>query len=291
MIVLIKQVGILGGDLRIIRLAEMLTKENCKIYTYGLEKYNFNSDILKCKEIEEINNNCKYIISGIPFSKDEKYIYAPFSNKSININEVFQKLAYKTLITGVVNENIKQVAKTNEVNIIDLMDIEELTILNVIPTVEGAIQVAMEYTEFTIHNSKCLILGFGRIGKLLAKNLKTLGAEVYCVARKNSDLAWMKAYGYKDIDLKDLEENLHYSKYDIIFNTVPSMVLDSKKIKLIKNKEILIIELASSPGGIDLKKTEEYNIRVIKAMGLPGKVAPVTTAEYIKKVLDKIIFN
>lgn len=288
MIVLIKQVGIVGGDLRIIRLAEMLIKENYKIYTYGLEKYNFNSDILKCKEIEEINNNCKYIISGIPFSKDEKYIYAPFSNKSINTNEVLQELTYKTLITGAVNENIKQVAKTSKVNIIDLMNIEELAILNVIPTAEGAIQVAMEQTEFTIHNSKCLILGFGRIGKVLAKKLKALGAEVYCVARKESDLAWIKTFGYNGIHIDNLEENLE-NRYDIIFNTIPTLVLDSKKLELIKNKETLIIELASSPGGIDLRKTEECDIKVIKAMGLPGKVAPITSAEYIKKTLEKIL--
>ena len=288
MIVLIKQVGIVGGDLRIIRLAEMLIKENYKIYTYGLEKYNFNSDILKCKEIEEINNNCKYIISGIPFSKDEKYIYAPFSNKSINTNEVLQELTYKTLITGAVNENIKQVAKTSKVNIIDLMNIKELAILNVIPTAEGAIQVAMEQTEFTIHNSKCLILGFGRIGKVLAKKLKALGAEVYCVARKESDLAWIKTFGYNGIHIDNLEENLE-NRYDIIFNTIPTLVLDSKKLELIKNKETLIIELASSPGGIDLRKTEECDIKVIKAMGLPGKVAPITSAEYIKKTLEKIL--
>lgn len=288
MIVLIKKVGIVGGDLRIIRLAEMLIKENYKIYTYGLEKYNFNSDILKCKEIEEINNNCKYIISGIPFSKDEKYIYAPFSNKSINTNEVLQELTYKTLITGAVNENIKQVAKTSKVNIIDLMNIEELAILNVIPTAEGAIQVAMEQTEFTIHNSKCLILGFGRIGKVLAKKLKALGAEVYCVARRESDLAWIKTFGYNGIHIDNLEENLE-NRYDIIFNTIPTLVLDSKKLELIKNKETLIIELASSPGGIDLRKTEECDIKVIKAMGLPGKVAPITSAEYIKKTLEKIL--
>ena len=274
--------------MRIIRLAEMLTKEEYKIYTYGLDKYDFTNNIFKCKEIGEISNNCKYVISGIPFSKDGAYVDAPFSNEQINVNEMFQKLTDKILIAGAVDDNIKQIAKTNKVNIIDLMDIEELTILNVIPTAEGAIQVAMEQTEFTIHNSKCLILGFGRIGKVLAKDLKALGAEVYCVARKERDLAWIKAYGYKNIDLDNLEENLCH-KYDIIFNTVPKIILDAKKLELIRNKDALIIELASSPGGIDFKKAEEYNIKVIKAMGLPGKVAPMTAAKYIKETLDKIL--
>lgn len=287
MIILIKQVGIVGGDLRIIRLAQMLAKENYKIYTYGLDKYEFNN-ILKCKEIEEVNNNCKYVISGIPFSKDGAYVDAPFSNGQININKMFKTIENKTLIAGAIEENIKNIAKANSVNIIDLMDIEELTILNVIPTVEGAIQVAMETTEFTIHNSKCLILGFGRIGKLLAKSLKALGADVYCVARKEADLSWVKSYGYKDINLSNLEENLN-TKYNIIFNTIPKMILDERKLKLIRNKDTLIIELASVPGGIDYKKAEGYNIKVIKAMGLPGKVAPMTAAKYIKETLEVIL--
>lgn len=288
MVILIKQVGIIGGDLRIVRLAEMLAKDNYKIYTYGLEKYKFNRNILKCKQIEEINNNCKYIISGMPFSKNEIHIITPFSDEQIEINKIFRILTNKTLIAGAVNSNIKKIAKENKINIIDLMNIEELTILNVIPTVEGAIQIAMEQTEFTIHSSKCLILGFGRIGKLLAKNLKALGAEVYCMARKDSDLAWIKAYGYKEISLNNLKENLHI-KYDIIFNTIPAMVLDAKKLELIENKETLIIELASNPGGIDFEKTEEYNIKAIRAMGLPGKVAPLTAAKYIKETLDAIL--
>ena len=32
-------ISIIGGDLRIIRLAEMYAKDNYNVYTYGLEKY------------------------------------------------------------------------------------------------------------------------------------------------------------------------------------------------------------------------------------------------------------
>ena len=94
---LVKQLGIVGGDLRIIRLAEMLTKEEYKIYTYGLDKYDFTNNIFKCKEIGEISNDCKYVISGIPFSKDGAYVDAPFSNEQINVNEMFQKLTDKSI--------------------------------------------------------------------------------------------------------------------------------------------------------------------------------------------------
>lgn len=280
-------IGIIGGDLRIIRLTQMLAQENYYIYTYGLDKYNFeNKKIIRCKTTEEVIKNCNYIISGIPFSKDGMYLNAPFSSIQIKIDDLLKILTSQTLIAGSIKADIKQKAK---IKLIDLMEKENLTVLNIIPTVEGALQFAMEQTEFTIHSSNCLILGFGRIGKLLAKALKSLGANVSCEARKESDLAWIKAYNYKGIHLNNLEENLLENDYDIIFNTIPMMILDEAKLKLIKNKKTLIIELASAPGGIDFKKAEAYNVKVIKALGLPGKVAPLTAAKYIRETLKEII--
>lgn len=283
-----KKIGVVGGDLRIIRLSEILAEDNYIVYIYGLEKYEFTNDnILKCKNIQDVANNCDNIISGIPFSKDGITIHAPFSNNELIIKNVLEELKNKVIIAGAVKQEIKDMAYKNDIKIIDLMEDEELTILNIIPTVEGAIQVAMENTEITIYNSNCLVLGFGRIGKLLSKNLKDLGANVSLVARKEKDLAWGKVYGYKAINLSDLDKNLN--NYDIIFNTIPSLILDDKKLKLLKGQNTLIIELASSPGGIDFKKTEEYNIKVIKALGLPGKVAPLTAARYIKNTLERIL--
>lgn len=285
---MIKQIGIIGGDLRIIRLGEILSKEGYLIYTYGLDKYNFmNKNVLKCNKIEEVCNKCDYILSGVPFSKDGIYVNAPFANKQIQVDDLLKIVMNKTLIVGGIKREIKEKAIKYNVKIIDLLEYEELTILNIIPTVEGAIQIAMEQTEFTINNSKCLVLGFGRIGKLLTKNLKNLGAEVYCMARKESDIAWIKTLGYTSIHIDELEKKLE-NKYDIIFNTVPKLILDSKKLELI-NKETLIIELASMPGGIDFVKAKEYGIKTIKALGLPGKVAPLTAAEYIKGTLEKIL--
>ena len=64
-----------------------------------------------------------------------------------------------------------------------------------------------------------------------------------------------------------------------------------ERLKILKNENdnIIIIDLASSPGGVDFIKAKEYNIKTIQALGLPGKVAPVTSAKYIKNTLKKIL--
>lgn len=285
-----KNIGILGGDLRIVNLAKMLAKDGYIVYTYGLENVDFsNPYIMQCKDIKEVCKFCDNIISAIPFSKDGVYINSPFSNRKISVEETLEKLKEKKIIAGAISDKIKEITSKNKIDVIDLMQIESFTIMNVIPTVEGAIQVAMENTDFTMYNSNCLVLGFGRIGKLLCKRLEGLGANVYCMARKERDLAWIKTLGYNEIYIENLEDNL--DNKDIIFNTVPSIVLDDSKLKVLKEKsaKCTIIELASKPGGVDLRKAKEYGTKVINAQGLPGKVAPYSAAEYIKGTLEKIL--
>lgn len=282
-----RTIGIIGGDLRIIKLAQIFAKDNYFVYTYAIDKNIFKEEnIIKCNSIKEVCCNCTNIIGGVPFSKDGKYIDTPFSYEKIEINSFFKDINGKTLLAGGINNVIEENGIKEKVEIIDLLKIEELTVLNVIPTVEGAVDVAINNTEVTLNNSKCLILGFGRIGKLLSSILKAFGADISCTARKQSDLAWMRAYGYKQIHLNDLDFNLN-NKYDIIFNTVPHVLLDEKRLRKIKEYNPVIIELASKPYGIDFETAKRLGINVIKASGLPGKIAPQTSAENIKNVIEK----
>ena len=281
--------GIIGGDLRIINLAQILSNEGYLVYTYGLEKYEFKEqNIIQVKSIDEIVDKCENIISSIPFSKDGFKVYAELAKDEIYINNLINKIKNKTLITGAVNKNIKSICERENVKLIDLLEIEELTILNVIPTVEGAIKVAIEETNITLNNSKILILGFGRIGKLLAKVLSSFGTKVYCEARKQSDIAWIKAYGYNYIHIDDLDKELE-NNFDIIFNTIPHLILDKERLNIINKYNPLIIELASKPFGVDFEETKKLGIKAIKAQGLPGKVAPLTSAINIKNIIEKVI--
>ena len=172
------------------------------------------------------------------------------------------------------------------VNYIDLQRREEFTVLNTISTAEGTIQIAMEETQRTIHGSNVLIMGFGRIGKVLSKMLDGIGAKVYCEARKNEDIAWIKAYGYEPVHLNDLNENLN--KFDVIINTIPFTVLDNEKLDLVK-KDVVLIDIASNPGGIDRKAAKEKELKLIWALSLPGKVAPLTSAEFIKETIYHVL--
>src|SRR5699024_7365838 len=148
---------------------------------------------------------------------------------------------------------------------------EEMQVLNAVPTAEGAIQVAMEEMDITLHGSNAIILGYGRIGRALAKMLQGIGVNVYVEARDVTDLAWIKNNGYYPVPLKKLQ--CYLSKMDVIFNTVPVVILDQALLNQLQ-KDSIVIELASKPGGVDLDFAEKSDVNVIQAQGLPGKVAP-----------------
>ncbi len=281
--------AIIGGDLRIINLAKILAEEGHKIYTYGLEKaeeLKKMQNIIFCKKISQAAQKADIVIGPIPFSSNGKAINSPFSERTIEVQELIHNINAKILIAGSVTQEVYEVANNEHVVIMDIMKREELAILNAISTAEGTIEIAISNTNRIIHGSHVLILGFGRIGKVLARKMEGLSAQITCAARKDEDLAWIKACGYKDTNINNLGENL--SQYDIIINTVPHLILTSERLQHVK-QECLLIDLASKPGGIDKKTVEDRNLRFIWALALPGKVAPVTTAEFIKDTLYNML--
>lgn len=298
-------ISIIGGDLRIAKLAEMYAKENNTVYTYGLEKYFEDNmkpkNIILCSKIEDVIANSNYIISGMPFTKDKINVNSPFAKDKITIEELKNKLLKNEerkifFLGGIPQEyyeiprkleqGTKQENRLGNIQLIDLLEIEELTILNAIPTVEGTIKIAINEREETIHESNILVCGFGRIGKILCDRFSKLGANIYCVARKDSDLAWIREKRY--IPLKYSELKNYLNKIDIAINTVPYMVLEKEELDLF-NKNTLIIDLASSPGGVDTDYAKQIGINTITALGIPGKEMPKTAANYIKKIIDNII--
>ena len=282
-----KAITVVGGDLRIVKLVEMLISDGYKVYTYALE----NSEELlsldgveMCPTLEEAVSYSKVVVGPVPLSSDRRRISSPFGRNVVELDDFVKALKGKYLIAG--NINISEQLTEMGVESIDLLKREEFSVLNTIATAEGTIQIAMEETQRTVHGTNVLIMGFGRIGKVLAKMLDGIGAKVYCEARKNEDISWIKAYGYNPIHLNDLNDNL--GKFDIIINTIPFKLLDTERLDLVK-PEVVIIDLASNPGGVDRKAAREKGLKVIWALSLPAKVAPLTSAEFIKETLYHVL--
>lgn len=283
---------IVGGDLRILFLAKQLKKEGHNVRILGFEKISveeFESyKIEPVKSILEAEEN-DIIITSVPISIDGENIYAPYSSNKIPL----QTLKGKNFIGGkITKEIIEKINKdesllvSNKIKIYDVLQDEANTILNTLPTAEGAIARAIQDTTINIANSNVLVLGFGNVGKTLCKKLKDMGANVYAEARKETDLAWIEVYGYNPVPLEKIKENI--CKMDIVFNTIPYLIVD-KSILILMNKETLIMDLASKPGGIDFDTAKKLGINAYLYSGIPGKVSPETSGLYILKYVKRIL--
>ncbi len=276
--------GILGGDFRYKFLYDMLCNEDHLVYTHN-NKY-----------IEDKNNNtldeflCKIdiLIVPIPFTKDNKTLFN-IENEIISVNTLIEKIInynIKMVFGGLIDKKFIEKLDKNNIKTFDFFEDNSIAILNAIPTAEGAIQTAMEQSFKTIFNSNCLVLGYGRCGKILANMLNGIGANVDVTYRKDEDLAYIKAYSLSPIYLYKIKENI--KKYDFIFNTIPYEILNKDILKNI-NKDTIIIDLASAPGGLDYTYARDLNLKAIYCPSLPGRVAPYTAGEILKnKILEKI---
>lgn len=280
------KIGLIGGDSRSISLSNLLLEDNNDLKIFGFDEGAVNPLKINKNLISTIKAS-DIIVAPLPCSKDDILLNTPFYKDEIRMEEIFENMKKgQIFIGGKISDRVRQMANHYGITTFDLMDREELAILNALPTVEGGIQIAMEEMDTTIHNSNIMILGFGRIGKLLAKGLQGLGGNVFVEARKHEDLAWIKSYGYRPLHLNKIKNYL--PNMDLIFNTIPSMILGEENLIELK-KGSLVIDLASKPGGVDFELARKMDIKVIWALGLPGKVAPVTAAEILKESIYNIV--
>ncbi|MBR3249149.1 MAG: dipicolinate synthase subunit DpsA [Clostridia bacterium] len=279
-----RKIAIIGGDKRMVYLAKMMSEEN-EVIVYGQNNFK-NEHIIQANNLENAVKKSEVIIGPIPFSKDGENVYTEDGEDKIPIKVLMQNAKGKTLIAGAISKEIYDIAQTYDVIVKDLMQSESLAVLNTIATAEGTVEIAIRRTQKIIHGSKVLILGFGRVAKVVADKFAKLSADVTCAARKQEAFAWIEASGYKVANINELGDNL--KEYDIIINTPPTLILNRNKLKMIK-KDCLVIDLASRPGGVDRDAAKELDINFEWALALPGKVAPLTAAEHIKRTIDLIL--
>ena len=184
---------------------------------------------------------------------------------------------------GRISPKIAQEAQEFGVSLMDYMTLEEVCSGNAIPCAEGAIMLAMQQLDVTVQGMSAAVLGYGRIGRLLASRLAVWGAEVSVAVRREDLFPQLRAAGYTPL-LLPRDGGTLAADYDVIFNTVPAHIL-SEALLASMQKQTLLIELASSPGGFSPEMAAKHGLRVLYAPGLPAKYAPRTAGALIAEVL------
>lgn len=288
---------ILGGDNRQKYIKEYLLTNPVinKQYTITDMIYpNFHSHEDICEALKKAD----VLIAPIPITFDGKNINIKSithndTDLTISFNHVINILPSKCIIfAGGFSENMTSSMSIKNIYYYDYLKDDCIQQKNAIATVEGTIMKAIELSNINIQGSKCLILGYGKCGKMLAKKLYALDAKVSICARSNYSLCDGFTQGYHTIALNHLIEEIH--EYDFIFNTIPAIILGSEVLDNIAS-DAVIIDIASLPGGIDYDYAKLKNLNTTHYLGIPGKISPKTSGyilgEYIINHMEALCQN
>lgn len=279
--------AVVGGDFRQIALANMLASEGITVYCSGFEQASHrlvgvaSTDPLTAVLMSDV------VILPMPPTRDGVTLHAPLSTYRIELDEGFREvLSGKAVFAGIAGK-LREVSPAYAMlNIYDYYASEAFLLRNAQATAEGALAEIIAHDPRTVCGSRMLLTGAGRITGFLAPMLRALGGTISVAARKPGERARMAAMGMEALTFGKAQRRAR--DFHVVVNTVPARVIDRNFIEALSH-DVLLVELASSPGGIDTAYAVQKNIRMIQAPGLPGKYSPVTAAEIIKDTVMSIL--
>ncbi|MDD5952657.1 MAG: dipicolinate synthase subunit DpsA [Oscillospiraceae bacterium] len=274
----IHQIAVCGGDRRQSCLAEALFRAGYPVAVWGRGDLREEIPVLP---IDLLLRQCDCFILPLPCTVDGKTLFAPDSAIPLLIKTgLAVHLQGKTVFAGKKERLAQADPRWNAVHCLDYSTEESFAIRNAFATVEGALAVAISSSERTLWGSRCLVTGYGRIGRVLCQRLSALGAQVWASARRKEALTWIESEGYHVLTLEEASE---CSDFDFVFNTIPAPVFSASAMAKI-SPETTLIELASEPGGFAQHPAGDGH-PVVKALSLPGRFSPQTAGEILKETI------
>lgn len=286
------KIAFLGGDMRSLSAVKRLSHGAGRLFVWNVPSCTENERIRVCDNIYKAISGASAVVLPLPSSSD-----------GVTLNCITDNSESKTALTliadavdseciiigGKLPKSFCDYAALKGIRTFDYFESEVFQIKNAYTTAEAALNIAMNNLSKNIRGSNFAITGYGRISKQLAKLLLALGGNVTVAARKESDITWAMLEGCNTVRLSSHEAVTELCEgYDIIFNTVPFWLFDEQFLKRV-DKETLIIELASAPGGIDISEAKRQKSKVLWAASLPGKYAPESAGELISECIADII--
>lgn len=279
--------AVIGGDVRQTNLAGLIAADKYAVSLFGVDAGTPDPPAETVPSLERAMANADCVVLPIPVTREAGTLNMPALRRPYTLEELIA-LSHpgQILVGGRVPAELHERGRPAGLHILDFLEREDFAVRNAVPTAEGALQIAMENTQITLHGAYCLVVGCGRIGRTLATRLAALGARVTVSARKQADFAWIEVAGHGQLETGHLAEQL--GRFDIIFNTVPDLVLPADLLREL-SRDCLCIDLASTPGGVDFDAAHDLGLNCIWALGLPGKVAPRTASAILRDTLYRII--
>lgn len=256
------KVVILGGDCRMLFAKAEFKRRGIVVDTLGLTEGDGADP-----------RACDAVLLPVPATRDSVNINCALSGRTVPLD-----------ILSNLPENIKVFGggKLDINNYTDYLALDEYALKNAVLTAEGAIAYAIEHTGFSLFESRVLVIGYGKVGKLLTDRIRAFCPDLTVSARSKNDLCMLQLLGIKRIvtsEIKNLKENYH-----IVFNTV-DINFDEHAAALTGAH---FFDL-SSRGGFSPGEAERNSIEYVKLPSVPAKTAPYTAGRIIAETVIELL--
>ena len=264
-------VVVFGGDMRSVHIAERFINDGKSVLL--LNDTDISADML-------LNISCKFfILPVVPADKNGKI----FKTECL-LSDVLSKVQAKKVVLSSPREDAIILLKSRSIEYVDLLKDVYFKHLNAELTSEAAFIIVRDKIGCVPYFKNILVIGSGECASSLTRLMSSYGANI-TVAARNKDA--LKTFDYCNTLYIDELKNAVEDK-DIIFNTVPALML-SRDILSGISKKTIIIDIASFPGGVDFVAAEEMGIDAELYPGLPGKYFPLSAGEAVYKAINRIM--
>lgn len=284
-----KHLVFVGGDARQLEVIAQVIENDASAALVGFSELHRNyTDTVHAELTESIFEAADALVLPIAGMDNDGVVDTKFGPGPITLSEehfaAMKPGAY--VFTGIARQVLTEWTERHSLRLIKLMELDEVAISNSIPTAEGAIAIAMEETDITLHGAKTAVLGFGRCGQTLSHKLRAMGANVRVCTREAAELARIDELSLEPVPMRSIADAVR--DVDIVFNTIPALVLTAGVLKQMR-QGCVIIDIASKPGGTDFRYAERRGINALLAPSLPGSVAPKTAGRIIAASISRIL--
>jgi len=269
---IMEKVVILGGDNRQIELYNILIKEGYDASLFGFDSIDKDTT----NDIYGKLDECDYLFLPIPYKTNRGLIKMPFSKNTHTLHDIQAALREDCVVLlGKSDSESEYFLNLRNLKYWDFLKDENFLVENARLTAEAAIAISMLRITKSLNDCVVSILGYGRISKQLIRLLGVYECPIYVTTRRNMDSFSENLQGGEFIHTNRASEAVN--KADVVFNTIPKVIFDDKKMSEIK-QDVTIFELASYPYGFDMDYARAKGMDIRIEAGLPGRFFPKSAA-------------
>lgn len=255
--------AVLGGDMRFAHLASLLNESGREAAAFFQEKA--GEEALAAADLRKYS--C--IITNWPMRR-------PLGEGEIDDDEIMESILPGSVLLLCGPGHPRE--KRWDLQYINLWEDEALLQENAWLTAEAAVASAMRKNRLSLAGMKCMVIGYGRIGRALARILLNMGARVMVLSEKEGKRAHAREVGAEAAVTDEICNVLPGQK--LVFSTPPAVIMDRAVLEK-ADGDAIIIDLASPPYGVDLEAAQELGLNACREPGLPGRWCPMSAARAI----------